>query len=51
MKEVEKKDTPEISGGIYTNPEIPVIDPIYPQYPIGPIICPSPPPPPDEFVN
>ena len=39
MKEVEKKDTPDVSGGLVNGPTIPAIDPDYPQYPLGPT-CP-----------
>jgi len=50
MKEVEKKDPPEISGGYVDGQEIlPVIGPDYPQYPIGPTCPPFPPP--DELVR
>jgi hypothetical protein len=41
MKEVEKKDAPDVSGG-GLNEILPVED--YPQFPIGPT-CPPPPPP------
>lgn len=36
MKEVEKKQTPDISGGI-DDGVVTIIDPDYPQTPIGPI--------------
>jgi len=43
MKEVEKKDVPEVSGGGLNE----ILPTDYPQFPIGPT-CPPPPPPPDE---
>jgi hypothetical protein len=45
MKEVEKKDTPDVSGGYFVGDCIPCVDPDYPQTPMGPIpgpTCPNP---------
>jgi hypothetical protein len=49
MKEVEKKDVPDVSGGYIGDGCIPFppIDPDYPPNPIGPVY---PPPNPDEIV-
>ena len=51
MKEVEKKDVPDVSGGLIDDGgiPIPVINPDYPPNPIGPIGPTCPPfPLPDE---
>ena len=37
MKEVEKRNTPDVSGGYVDGDVVPVIDPMYPQNPIAPI--------------
>ena len=54
MKEVEKKDVPDVSGGFIEGDVLPAIDPDYPQVPGGPIIGPVGPtcppfPQPDEY--
>ena len=43
MKEVEKKDAPDVSGGFIEGDVTPAIDLDYPPAPVGPIICPRPP--------
>jgi len=48
MKEVEKKEAPEVSGG-YSGPTIPALEPDYPQNPIGPTCPPTNPVPPVDY--
>jgi len=51
MKQIERKDTPEISGGFIVGDVVTTVDPDYPQTPIGPIGPTCPPIVPEELVR